>query len=726
MRKGLLLVLVVILIVTAGLVFAAETPSFETWDQYLGGTDSSQYSSLKQINKSNVKQLEIAWKFEVGGTGNMVFGPTVVDGVMYVAGGGALIALEAGTGKELWRHQGGTPSRGVDFWESKDKKDRRIVYTTGGRLVELDARTGMNITSFGDNGVVELKVGLERNVNNATSNNPGRVIGDTYIVPLMPAGGPTPFEAGPGDVHAYDIPTGKLIWQFHSVPHPGEDGYETWPKDAWLSLGGVHNWSELTADVQKGIVYVPFGTARYDFYGGNRQGNNLFGNSLVALDAKTGKKLWHFQTVHHDLWDYDLPTAPKLLTIKQNGKNVDVVAQPTKQGFLFVFNRVTGEPIWPIEERKVPQSDVPGEFSSPTQPFPTKPKPFARQSFTEKDVNPFLPASEQETIKQHLRELRNEGLFTPPSLRGTLQMPGNNGGANWGSSAVDPTKGTMYIVSKELPMVIKLNPPAAGGGRGGGGGGRGAAAQREPCPFGSYQAPPRGGAIAGAAPAGGAGRGGALPADQAAPEAARGAIPAVPGAAAAAPGAAGAAGGGRGGRGGGGAGGGGGRGGANGPAPVSTLPAGFVQYNAPYDFMLTTSCGLSMIGPPWGQLTAYDLNKGEILWQVPDGGVSALAEQGKTNTGAQFPRGGVVVTAGGLVFAGTASDRTFRAYDQDTGKILWEAKLPAGTEGVPAVYSVGNREYIVIPAGGDGQSPPSTPRTPGAPGSYIAFALPKK
>ena len=260
---------------------------------------------------------------------------------------------------------------------------------------------------------------------------------------------------------------------FHSIPHPGEFGYDTWPEGAYKKAGGVHNWSEFTVDEQHGIAFIPFGTARFDFYGGDRVGNNLFANSLVALDARTGKRLWHYQLVHHDLWDYDLPQAPKLLTLRQNGRNIDVVAQATKFGFIFVFERKTGKPVFPIEERPVPQSDVPGEVSSPTQPFPTKVPPFARQSFTEKDINPYLPEAEKERLRQLLRSVRNEGLFTPPSLEGSIQLPGHNGGANWGSTAVDPTKGELYVVAKNMPTLMRLvlsnEEPTAGGALGGGG-----------------------------------------------------------------------------------------------------------------------------------------------------------------------------------------------------------------------------------------------------------------
>jgi quinoprotein glucose dehydrogenase len=535
----------------------------------------------------------------------------------------------------------------MNYWESKDRTDRRLVFINGGYIKEIDARTGETITSFGDNGRVDPAADSERPVGRPTG-NPGRIYKDMFIVSL-PASGAN-YDSTPGDVHAYDIQTGKLKWVFHSVPLPGEFGSDTWPPEALqIGHGGVHNWSEFTVDEDKGIVFVPFGTARFDFYGGNRKGNDLFANSLVALDANTGKRIWHYQLVHHDLWDYDLPTAPKLLTVRNNGRNVDVVAQPTKHGFLFVFNRQTGVPLWPIEERPVPQSDVPGEYTSPTQPFPTLPPPFARQSFTEKDINPLLTAEQQEAARQRLRDSRNEGLFTPPSLRGTIELPGHNGGANWGSSAVDPTKGTMYIVSKELPTFIKLSEPGArGSGRGAGGG-----------------------------------RGGA-------PAAARGPTP-----------------------------------------PRAYRPEGFTEYAAPYDFLTTgtTSEGvgsLSLMGPPWSQLTAYDLNTGKILWRVPHGSVTALGETGK-NIGSIAPRGGVVVTAGGVILAGSTSDRKLRAYDQDNGEVIWEYDLPAPQEGVPAVYQVNGKEYIAVPVGGGGVFQPrasaNNPIPQAGPGQYVVFAL---
>jgi quinate dehydrogenase (quinone) len=612
-----------------------------SWPAYLGSPGSEQYSPLTQINKNNVKQLEVVWTYPTGATGNYLFNPIVVDGAMYVlARNNSIVALDAITGKERWVHPntGAVTQRGINYWESKDRSDRRLLYLNAGYLTAIDARTGNTIQSFGDNGRVDIRVGLDRDIDKfppLQTNNPGRIFENLFIIPL-PARGDN-YAAVPADVHAYDTRTGKLAWMFHSVPHPGEAGYETWPQDFWKTGGGVHNWNELSVDEKRGIVYIPFGTARFDFYGANRHGQNLFGNSLVALDARTGKRLWHFQTVHHDLWDYDLPSAPRLLTVKHNGKTVEAVAQPTKQGFLFVFDRVTGEPLWPVEERPVPRSDVPGEAAWPTQPFPTKPPPFARQSFTEKDINPYISEAEQTQMREEFKKFRNEGLFTPPSRQGTVQMPGNSGGATWGSSAVVPNRGLMFVVSKERPAIIKLNLPGEKS--------RGQTLGQPPL-----------------------------------------------------------------------------------PGPLVTENGEFPRYDAPYDFMVESN-GLTSIGPPWSQITAYDLNAGTIKWQIPDGGVTALAAEGHGDTGALAPRGGIVATASGLLFVATASDRKFRAYDQDTGRLLWEADLPAGAEGVPAMYEIDGREYIALCAASETNPPvriDSGKPLPPAKGAYLVFALPRK
>jgi glucose dehydrogenase len=655
---------------------------YTTWTAYQGGAHSSQYSALDQINKSNVSRLDVAWTYPVNG--NITFNPIIVDNVMYVQGtGNSIVALDAATGKEIWTHanQGAIGARGLNYWESADRSDRRLLYLNAGNLTAINAQTGEAITSFGTNGRVDLRVALWREARNPLqTSNPGRIFENLIIISL-PAQG-AGYDSTPADVQAYDVRTGKIVWVFHSIPHPGEFGYDTWPEGAYKKAGGVHNWSELTVDAQNGIAFIPFGTARFDFYGGDRPGNNLFANSLVALDARTGKRLWHHQLVHHDLWDYDLPQAPKLLTLRQNGRAVDVVAQATKFGFIFVFDRKTGQPIFPIEERPVPQSDVPGEKSSPTQPFPTKPAPFARQSFTEKDINPYLPEGEQQTLRQRLRSVRNEGLFTPPSLEGSIELPGHNGGANWGSSAVDPTRGEFYVVAKNMPTLMRLvlsnDEPTAGGALGGG------------------PASP------------------IVTAEQKAQLMA---------------------------------------------AAKEAAAKGPVRYTSPYDFLLSPSNGMTALSPPWSEITAYDLNTGEIKWRVPHGGVSAPAELAiKGDSGSHMPRGGPLVTAGGLVFVATASDRTVRAYDRDSGKVVWTKDLPTGSEGVPATYEVGGRQFIVFPVAagaglfparfggpapaarggaagaagaGDGPEAQAAARGRGgrgaapAPGAYIAYALPR-
>jgi glucose dehydrogenase len=619
---------------------------FEGWDQYLGGADSSQYSSLSQIDKRNVGQLEVAWTYPT--TENYSFNPLVVGNTMYVlAKGRSIVALDAATGRELWAHanEGAVGTRGMNYWRSPDGSEERLLYVNAGHLTAIDAKTGETIRSFGTDGRVDLRIGLDGDITTIRAlqtSNPGRIFEDTIIMSL-PAGAGG-YASAPADIHAYDVRTGAQRWIFHTVPRPGEFGADTWPEGGLGNFGGVHNWSESTVDSELGIVYIPTGTARYDFYGGNRHGENLFGNSLLALDARSGKRLWHFQTIHHDLWDYDLPTAPKLLTVVHDGVTIPAIAQPSKQGFVYVFNRITGAPLWPIEERPVPQSDTPGEMSWPTQPFPTAPPPFARQRFTEADINPHISAEDQAKVREFLRSARNEGLYTPPSLQGTVMMPGHNGGTNWGGSAVDPKNGRLYVVSKELPTTANLRAPqvpAPGAGPGTGGG------------------PPAGG------PSG------------------------------------------------------------NRPPPLPPPNAGpdFIPYTAPADFMIQQSTGLSAIGPPWSQITAYDLNKGTILWQKPDGDVASLAAKGIVGTGSHAPRGGVVATGGGLLFIGTSSDRKFRAYDADTGQVLWSYDLPAATEGVPAVYSVGGKQYVAIAVGGNGLFSQGLDQTEPGPGQYMVFAL---
>ncbi|HEX9806347.1 MAG TPA: PQQ-binding-like beta-propeller repeat protein [Alteraurantiacibacter sp.] len=440
---------------------AAEPYDYESWEAYLGGGESSQYSSLEQINRSNVSQLEVAWEFPTGEGQPPRFNPVVAGGRMYVINGaGQFVALNPATGEKIWESslEGRIGARGVNYWT--DGSDERLMVLNNGVLRALDAKTGQVIPSFGTNGGVDLRGALADDVqapaNPLQTDNPGRIYKDTIIMSL-PAGA-YDYASAPADIQAYDVRTGALKWVFHTVPREGEFGYETWPEGPDRSkYGGVHNWSESTIDTANGIMFIPAGTPRYDFYGGNREGDNLFGNSLIALNAETGERLWHFQIVHHDLWDFDLPAAPKLMTITKDGKRIPIVVQPAKHGYLFAFHRLTGEPIWPIEEVAVPKSDVPGEHASPTQPIPTWPEPYMRLSFTPDDINPYLPEEDKQKLRELFETSRwGEGPFVPPSIRGTIAFPGHNGGANWGTTASDPERGRIYVVSRELPLLLKI------------------------------------------------------------------------------------------------------------------------------------------------------------------------------------------------------------------------------------------------------------------------------
>jgi quinoprotein glucose dehydrogenase len=603
----------IILVLAGALATSAQTHT--AWREYGGEADSAQFTALKQIDRSNVKRLEVAWTYPTGDGRKYFFNPIVVDGMMYVlAKNNSIVALNAETGKELWTYATEPAptiitSRGINYWESKDRRDRRLLFASDHYLRAIDARTGAPIRTFGTGGRVDLKQGLDRDPRKLTlvqSITPGRVFEDLLILGSATNEG---YNSAPGDIRAFDIRTGSVVWTFHTIPRPGEYGYDTWPEDAWKRVGGANVWGEFSIDTKRGIVYAPTASPKYNFYGVDRKGANLFGDCLLALDARTGKRLWHFQMVHHDIWDYDDATAPKLLTVRHNGKIVDAVAQLSKQGFIWVFDRVTGEPLWPIEERPVPKSDMPGEETWPTQPFPTAPPPFARQKFTADDLSPYLDPQERAKYRDEMLSARNEGLFTPPSTRPTVQMPGNNGGANWGGAAVDPANGKLYVVSKDLPSMLRLVR------------------------------------------------------DESAPD--------------------------------------------------------IVRYTSGFGFMISSS-GVAPIAPPWSSLTAYDLNQGSITWRIPLGDVPDLAAKGIHNTGSHYPKVGPVVTATGLIFTGTR-DREIRALDVNDGKVLWERQLDAALEGIPSVYEINGREYIVFCAAAQVGLTKATEQKIN--GAYIAFTL---
>jgi glucose dehydrogenase len=454
-----------------GLSVAGQTRNAQReWRDYAGGPDSSRFVAAKQITKTNVNQLQVAWTYPSGQTD---FNPLVVRGVIYGRGANSsVVALDAGTGRQIWIHEGlqGFNARGVNYWESKDGKNRRLIFSANNVLQEIDALTGESISSFGVDGRVDLRVGLDRDPTtiNQQSRTPGRVFENLII---MGSATNEEYASAPGDIRAFDVRTGAKVWTFHTVPRPGEFGYETWPEDAWRTVGGANNWGEQSIDEARGIIYVPTGSAKFNFYGGNRKGTNLFGDCLIALDARTGKRLWHFQTVHHDIWDLDNNSAPQLTTIHRNGRAIDVVAVASKTGYLYVFDRVTGTPIWPIEERPVPQgTTVPGEALSPTQPFPTSPPPFSRQKFTVDDLNPYiLTPEEREQFRQRILKARNDGPFTPIGFDEVIHMPGNQGGSNWGSTAANPTDGSVYVIGFNVPTILRLLKAGEVRGRRGGG-----------------------------------------------------------------------------------------------------------------------------------------------------------------------------------------------------------------------------------------------------------------
>jgi quinoprotein glucose dehydrogenase len=588
-----------------------------------------QYSALEQIGRGNVRDLTRAWSFTTpGAITGFAFNPLVVDDTLYVLGGDrSIIALDAATGAKRWsRTVAGTPTyRGFNYWQSADGKDHRLIFSADSVLYEIDAANGAPVATFGDGGRVNLRDGIARAgtwPKNVQSNTPGRVFENLLL--LGSASGEE-YETPPGDIRAYDVLTGGLVWTFHTIPRPGEFGYETWPPDAWQRYGGTNVWGEISVDEARGIAYFPIGSPTYDFYGGQRAGTNLFGDCLLALDARTGKRLWHQQLVHHDLWDYDLTAAPKLLTVQHDGRAVDVVAQATKSGFVYVFERETGAPLWPIEERPVPQSDVPGEASWPTQPFPSKPPAFARQSFTPADLNPYLDAGEQARLRGVLQGLRNEGIFTPPSLGGSIVVPGAHGGANFAATAADPRKGMLYVRNIDRPGSNRLTTTR--------------------------------------------------PSDY----------------------------------------------------PV-TPPVGETRYYGQFASVIRATNGLPAVAPPWSELIAYDLNQGTIAWRVPLSTMHTLpAGAGVKPTGIEYAwRNGPVVTAGGLLFCASASDRLVHAYDANTGEVLWEEELPANPDGIPAVYESAGREYVVFFAASIARGGTAVWKSsPASAQGYYAFALPK-
>jgi quinoprotein glucose dehydrogenase len=740
----------------------AQSPRDRWWTGYGNGPDNSRFFPSRQIDKANVTQLKVAWTYPYGDTGSS---PIVVHGVVYGRGrNGSLVAVDAKTGTELWvrENMNGMTSRGMNYWESPDGRERRLIFAMDGLLQQVDARTGKSITSFGTNGVVNLRVGIDgrdpETIGNIQSNTPGEIFENLLILGSATGEG---YMSPPGDIRAYDVLTGKLVWTFHTVPRPGEIGYETWPKDAWKYVGGVNAWGEMTVDTARGLAYIPLGSPTYDFYGADRPGANLFGTSVVALDARTGKRVWHFQIVHHDLWDMDPSAAPQLTTIRHNGRSRDVVAVTAKTGWLYVFDRVSGEPIWPIEERPVPQSAMEGERSWPTQPFPTNPPPYIKHSFGIDDVSPYLAAEDAAAFKKRLLAAENKGIFTPISLKDTVHVPTSNGGTLFGGAASEPRTGAVYVVAHENPGILRLLRPGEGRG---GPVPPGRAIYQQYCqachganregvpnvgvPLVHATADPANEIIAGSPrfeaaairaavgagkgrmpafphlsaadleslvsfltmPIGGRGRGGrgASPIGSGAPPAliaGSGSVWTLPGPP-------------------------GGRGrGAPMPYPEGTPD------HTRYTINEYNTVG-NRIKPPYTTIVKYDLNEPAIKWRIGFGDDPALAARGITGTGAPATNNGIVVTESGLVF-GAGLDNHIRAWDSATGRQIWASRFGGNFTGSPVMYVMDGRQYLLVPAastaggrpvGGSIAAPsaPPSPAAPPPPMGWVAYALPVK
>ncbi len=599
--------------------------SASDWIAVGGDRGCSRYSLLDEISRENVADLQVAWTFHtdelVSGVGRTIeCTPVIVDGIVYVTTANRRVfALDGATGNVIWKFDpldygppagpmaSGGVNRGAAYWsDGKPNGKRRILHgTADGRLYSLDARTGKLDEQFGTRGAKDLREDIERDISKLPygPTSAPAVCGDNVILGF--SNGEGPGIAAPGDVRAFDVRTGKQTWRFRTVPRPGEFGNDTWAGDSWQNRGGANAWGGVSVDVERGLVFVGLGSAAFDFYGGDRHGDNLFANCTVAIDAMTGERVWHFQTLRHDLWDHDLPVYPNCVSIMRDGKRIDAIAQVTKTGFVFLFDRETGKPLYDIKDMPVPASDVDGELASMTQPIPTLPPPFAQQHFDESNVTNIGEAN-RKGVLERLATLRRGPAFNPPSLQGTVVVPGYHGGANWSGASFDPTTNWLYINATNLPNIIKLN----------------ATGSKTSSPF---------------------------------------------------------------------------------------VHDGYTQF--------VDHEGFPAIEPPWGELIAIDLNNGTFAWRSILGEYEELTRRGVAVTGTEN-FGGSIVTAGGLVFIAATKDEKFRAFDKTTGKVLWQAQLPAGGYATPSTYQAGGKQYVIIAAGGAGKL-----RTR-AGDAFVAYALP--
>ncbi len=649
MRRTMIFLSLLIVFGALSTADAQKQKSVADWPAYGRDAGGARFSPLTQIHRGNVGQLKVAWTYHTGaeevnaaGKRNAAFEstPILVDGLLYLTTPySRVIALDPASGKEKWtfdpqialdRRYSEMTSRGVSAWPAatdKKKAARRIfVATLDARLIALDAATGKAIADFGENGQVDLSRDVrlvERSNYQVTS--PPAVIGDLVVVGSA-IGDNRGVELERGVVRAFDAVTGKLRWSFDPIPQTEKDpARKTWAGDSAVKTGAANAWSIISADAGRDLVFIPTSSPSPDFYGGERKGDNRYANSVVAIKASTGKVVWHFQVVHHDLWDYDVASQPMLVNLKRGGKDIPAVVIGTKMGMLFVLDRRDGKPVFPIEERPVPQSDVPGEQSSATQPFPTLPRPLVPHQLKPEDAWG-LNDKDRDYCREKIASLRNEGIYTPPSLKGTLAIPGNVGGMNWSGMSYDPTRNLLFVNTNVLPFEVKLIPRDEYNKMRETG-----ATNRVKGEFGRQTGTP------------------------------------------------------------------------------------YAMYREP----LMSPTGTPCIAPPWGKLTAVDLASGEVRWDVPLGRIPQLALIG--NKAAEYGSinlGGSMVTAGGLVFIAAGMDDKLRAFDAETGKVIWEGQLPASAQAAPMTYAVNGKQFVVICAGGHGKL--GTKRGD----SVVAFALP--
>jgi quinoprotein glucose dehydrogenase len=676
------------------------------WRTYLGDSAVSHASPLSDIHRSNVAELEVAWTYDAGdlperGFTQIQFNPLVVKGVLYgVSPALRYFALDATTGEELWSFQSKasvelwTASRGAVFWE--EGPDERLIVGAGPFLHALDARTGRPIRAFGAGGRLDLRDGLDLGERaddmGVVATTPGSLFEDLLIVGGRVGEG---LGAAPGHIRAFDVRSGEQRWIFHTIPQPGEFGHETWPPDAWKKQGGANAWAGFSVDAERGLVFAPTGSATFDFHGGDREGDNLFANTLLALDARTGERRWHFQTVRHDIWDRDLPAPPNLVEVEHEGRRIPAVAQVTKTGHTFLFHRESGEALFPIREEPVVGDAVAGEHPHASQPVPTRPPAFVRQTFSRETVTDRTPQAHAE-VSARIARMAHGSLYIPPTTEGTITYPGTDGGAEWGGAAWDAETGLLYVNANQVPSIVQL--------------------LEAPADTDLFKSP-SGGYVFLCASCHGLdmkGDGGRTPSlatvgDRLGPvdiyriiRDGRGRMP--------------------------------GFGGMlkwyglaaiawyvysaeeeDRPASWARASGSKIFLNAGYQNRVD---GDQLPGskPPWGTLTALDLSAGEIRWQVPLGDYPATLESGQRGLGAEN-YGGPVVTAGGLLFIAATPDAKVRAFDKYSGALLWEGELPTGGFATPATYEAGGRQFVVVAAGGG--------KLGNASGSkYVAFALP--